>query len=99
MLDGFVYLIISYLHPGSVKIGKSRDPVSRLTSANTWCPWRNFEILAYEHFADYHATEKQIHRTLSACRVAGTEWFNVSAEQALRVLDIARREALCGPTQ
>lgn len=81
--DGFVYAISSHLHPGSIKIGRSRDPVSRLTSANTWCPWRNFDLLAYEFFENCAGAEKDIHEELSSHRIPGTEWFEVSPGYAV----------------
>ena len=85
-LDGFVYVVTSPKWPGLVKVGKSRDPISRVGSANTWSPERCYVLEEYDFFQDYHAAERVVHQELAYCRVTGTEWFRIPTLQALSVL-------------
>lgn len=73
---GFVYVIKHPAFPGYVKIGRAFDPDGRLTSFQTGCPTRSYELHYAAYFENCYAAEKFIHETLADYRAEG-EWFRL----------------------
>ena len=90
-LNGFVYLIHDLEHPGILKIGKSTDPVSRLSTLNVGSCYGTLRI----HDAVYSARAYDMERAMQAIgdgrwsRTNG-EWFKLNDETYDDVLNMLK---------
>jgi hypothetical protein len=83
----FVYVITNPAWPNYCKVGYTTNLRSRLTDYNVADPNKAYRYAAYFSVSDLRSAEDQAHSILSSFRVAGTEWFNIPAEDAVRLLD------------
>ena len=82
---GYVY-VIGHDRKGPVKIGKTRNnPDRRLSQLQTGNP-RELYLFGSRYVNNYHKVEQRAHTKLRRRRLK-REWFNVSAEHALRTID------------
>lgn len=72
----YVYFIRTEAKPPMVKIGKARDPESRMATLQTGCPYELTLLGSIACRSDMHAeaAEKDLHRHFSIYRTRG-EWF------------------------
>lgn len=81
---GFVYIIIHPLFEGWVSVGRSIDPIRRLSDYNRGDPFRRYILWESVYFEDRLAAEIKIHSVLAGVADARRgEWFRCSPEQAL----------------
>ena len=87
LTEGFVYVIIHPKFGVWSKVGHSRDPERRLSSYNTGCPKREYELVGYELAKDRMELEKKVHGVLEAEGFPRQgEWFNCPPEYALEII-------------
>ncbi len=86
--EGYVYVITNKAWPGWVKIGMAVDAEERLNSYQTSSPHRDY-ILAHSVASnDRRKSEKEAHtRALPLATDSKGEWFKLSVEQAITILD------------
>lgn len=83
---GYLYALVHPNHPGKIKVGRARDLRKRLTAYQVGCPDRAYSYAFTLAVPDIYRAELQAHYRLDGCRVPGTEWFQVSPEDALGLL-------------
>jgi len=86
--EGYVYAITNKAWPDWVKIGMAVDVEERLSSFQTSSPHRDY-VLAYSVASnDRRKSEGEAHtRALALATDAKGEWFKLSVEQAITILD------------
>ena len=86
--EGYVYAITNKAWPGWVKIGMAVDVEERLNSFQTSSPHRDFILEHYVASSDRRKSEKEAHtRALPLATDSKGEWFKLSIEQAITILD------------
>ena len=86
--DGFVYIVRSRTHPDVIKIGKSRDPERRLSSAKAFVyPRDQLHLHSIYFSSDASATEKAVHKFFAKSRLEG-EWFMVPPATAGYIIKV-----------
>ncbi|QFR56087.1 hypothetical protein CPT_Muldoon_133 [Serratia phage Muldoon] len=72
--ESFVYIMTDLHNPNLYKIGRSVDPYSRLSTANTFSPTRSFKLVSFRFSEDAVELEKYLHSIYHRDHEAG-EWF------------------------
>lgn len=72
-IDGYVYLIHSQ---GKYKIGKTKDPKSRMKGYTAENP-HGFEVIEMFKCKSYSKQEKEMHKIFQDKRIGNREWFNL----------------------
>ena len=86
--EGYVYVISNKAWPGWVKIGMAVDVDERLNSFQTSSPHRDFILEHSVASSDRRKSEKEAHtRALPLAVDSKGEWFKLSVEQAITILD------------
>jgi hypothetical protein len=86
--EGYVYVITNKAWLGWVKIGMAIDAEDRLNSYQTSSPMRDFVLEHYVASNDKRKSEKEAHtKALPLSTDAKGEWFKLSIEQAITILD------------
>ena len=86
--EGYVYVITNKAWPGWVKIGMAIDPEERLSGYQTSSPHRDFILEHYVASSDRRKSEIEAHtRALPLATDSKGEWFKLSVEQAITILD------------
>ena len=86
--EGYVYVITNKAWPGWVKIGMAIDAEDRLNGYQTSSPMRDFVLEHYVASNDRRKSEREAHtRALALATDAKGEWFKLSTEQAITILD------------
>jgi len=86
--EGYVYAITNKAWPGWVKIGMAIDAEERLSGYQTSSPMRDFVLEHYVASNDRRKSEREAHtRALALSIDAKGEWFKMSVEQAITILD------------
>jgi hypothetical protein len=86
--EGHVYVITNPAWSGWVKIGMAIDAEDRLNSYQTSSPMRDFVLEHYVASNDKRKSEKEAHtKALPLSTDAKGEWFKLSIEQAITILD------------
>ncbi|WJZ28024.1 hypothetical protein NCTGTJJY_CDS0145 [Serratia phage 92A1] len=75
--ESFVYIMTDRANPNLYKIGRSVDPYSRLSTANTFSPSRSFELISFRFSEDSVKLEKYLHSAYHRDHESG-EWFYFS---------------------
>lgn len=84
-MTGFVYVI--GLGDGLMKIGISNNPLARLGGLQTASPQKLVLVETFERpHGDARWVERTAHRLLHAHRQEGTEWFSVTAREAIEAV-------------
>lgn len=92
--EGFVYLVVNPGFPGWVKVGKTADPVRRLSRYQTGDPKRAFEFARLQHSEDISKAEWLAHQRLKALGyLKSGEWFEVGLAVAGHAVDEACKQA------
>ena len=85
---GYVYVITNKAWPGWVKIGMAVDVEERLNSFQTSSPHRDYILEHKIASNDRRKSEKKAHtRALPLSTDTKGEWFKLSVEQAITILD------------
>jgi len=86
--EGYVYVISNKAWPGWVKIGMAVDAEERLSGYQTSSPHRDYVLEHYVASNDRRKSEKEAHtRALPLSTDTKGEWFKLSVEQAITILD------------
>ena len=86
--EGYVYVICNRAWPDWVKIGMAIDAEDRLNGYQTSSPMRDFVLEHYVASNDRRKSEREAHtRALALATDAKGEWFKLSTEQAITILD------------
>jgi len=86
--EGYVYVISNKAWPGWVKIGMAVDVDERLNSFQTSSPHRDYILEHSVASNDRRKSEKEAHtRALPLSTDTKGEWFKLSVEQAITILD------------
>ncbi|BEU75765.1 hypothetical protein KSS14E_0060 [Escherichia coli phage KS_S14] len=83
--EGFVYVIGNPAWPGLYKIGMTVDVNERLSSYQTYSPYRDYKLYHFRFSSDKRRTEKALHNLLKDYKVSG-EWFEVPLLDAFKLL-------------
>ena len=86
--EGYVYVITNKAWPEWVKIGMAIDAEDRLNGYQTSSPMRDFILEHSVASTDRRKSEKEAHtRALPLSLDSKGEWFKLSVEQAITILD------------
>ena len=86
--EGHVYVITNPAWSGWVKIGMAIDAEDRLNGYQTSSPMRDFVLEHYVASNDRRKSEREAHtRALPLASDSKGEWFKMSVEQAITILD------------
>ena len=80
---GFVYLMVNPKFPGWVKIGKTQDYNSRLSTYQTGDPYRAYDMKQRIEVENRHTAELEYHSHFeSISEERSYEWFKIGWESA-----------------
>jgi hypothetical protein len=86
--EGYVYVITNKAWPEWVKIGMAIDAEDRLNGYQTSSPMRDFVLEHSVASNDRRKSEKEAHtRALPLSLDSKGEWFKLSVDQAITILD------------
>lgn len=83
--DGYVYVLGG---GGYFKIGRSKNPKSRVGTLAIQLPWPVY-IIHTIPCQDHQESERELHRVFDSCRANG-EWFKLTSEDLQRIKSIRR---------
>jgi len=86
ILEGYVYAIRNAAWPDWIKIGKAIDAEDRLNGYQTSSPMRDYELIHSVYFDDRNKAERDAHKIADRKGERKGEWFKITEEQALEVL-------------
>ena len=84
--DGYVYAIINPAWPDWVKIGMAVDAEDRLNGYQTSSPMRDYKLIDSVYSKNRSKAERNAHKLAAKIAERRGEWFNISNEQAIKVL-------------
>jgi len=84
--NGYVYAIINPAWPDWVKIGMAIDAEDRLNGYQTSSPMRDYKLIHSVYFKNRSKAERNAHKLAEKIAERKGEWFNISNEQAIKVL-------------
>ena len=84
--EGYVYVITNPAWPDWVKIGMAIDAEDRLNGYQTSSPMRDYELIHSVYFDDRNKAERDAHKIADRKGERKGEWFKITEEQALEVL-------------
>ena len=84
--QGYVYAIRNAAWPEWIKIGKAIDAEDRLNGYQTSSPMRDYELIHAVYFDDRNKAERDAHKVAERKGERKGEWFKITEEQALEVL-------------
>ena len=73
--------------PEWVKIGKAVDAEDRLSSYQTSSPMRDYTMIHYAYSDDRNVSERQAHEQAAKLGEKRNEWFKISREEAIVVIE------------
>ena len=85
--SGHVYAITNSAWPEWVKIGKAVDAEDRLSSYQTSSPMRDYTMIHYAYSDDRNVSERQAHEQAAKLGEKRNEWFKISREEAIVVIE------------
>ena len=106
--EGYVYIISSGAaeHKGWVKIGMADDPDKRLGQYQTSSPFRDYTLHYAVYCVDKRLSESIAHEQAMLVGREGThslfqksEWFKISVQQAITILDNLNEYGHVRPTK
>jgi hypothetical protein len=86
ILEGYVYAIRNAAWPDWIKIGKAIDAEDRLNGYQTSSPMRDYELIHSVYFDDRNKAERDAHKYAERKGERKGEWFKITEDQALEVL-------------
>jgi len=89
MTEGYIYCLSNPSFVGLLKIGETmRTPEDRAKELFTTGVPTPFKVEFSRKVANTKEKEKDIHKILESYRVPSREFFNVTVEEAMRVIDV-----------
>ena len=85
--EGYVYAISNPAWPDWIKIGMAIDAEDRLNGYQTSSPMRDYKLLHSVSSKDRGKLERVAHKAASLCGERQGEWFKITSEQALVILE------------
>jgi|TARA_R110000751_G_scaffold78034_1_gene157328 hypothetical protein len=85
--SGHVYAMTNAAWPEWVKIGKAVDAEDRLSSYQTSSPMRDYTMIHYAYSDDRNVSERQAHEQAAKLGEKRNEWFKISREEAIVVIE------------
>ena len=92
--SGHVYAMANEAWPEWVKIGKAVDAEDRLSSYQTSSPLRDYTMVHYAYTDDRNIAERQAHILADKLGDKRNEWFKISNEDAVVVIEQAVAEEM-----
>jgi hypothetical protein len=92
--SGHVYAMGNAAWPEWVKIGKAVDAEDRLSSYQTSSPLRDYTMVHYAYTDDRNIAERQAHVLAGKLGDKRNEWFKISNEDAVVVIEQAVSEEM-----
>jgi hypothetical protein len=80
--------------PEWIKIGKAVDAEDRLSSYQTSSPLRDYTLIHYAYSDDRNVAERQAHVLAGKLGDKRNEWFKISNEDAVVVIEQAVSEEM-----
>ena len=84
---GYVYAIWNKAWPDWIKIGMAENLEKRLNSFQTSSPLRDFVLVHSVYSIDRAAAESQAHKEAKKLGQKNKEWFKITKERAVKILD------------
>ena len=85
--SGHVYAMTNAAWPEWVKIGKAVDAEDRLSTYQTSSPMRDYTMVHYAYSDDRNVSERQAHERAAKLGEKRNEWFKISREEAIVVIE------------
>lgn len=85
--EGYVYVIWNKAWPSWVKIGMAENLEKRVNSFQTSSPLRDFVLVHSVYSSDRASAEIQAHKKAKKLGEKRKEWFNITKEDATKILD------------
>ena len=92
--SGHVYAMGNAAWPEWIKIGKAVDAEDRLSSYQTSSPLRDYTLIHYAYSDDRNVAERQAHVLAGKLGDKRNEWFKISNEDAVVVIEQAVSEEM-----
>jgi len=92
--SGHVYAMANAAWPEWIKIGKAVDAEDRLSSYQTSSPMRDYTLVHYAYSDDRNVAERQAHVLAGKLGDKRNEWFKISNEDAVVVIEQAVSEEM-----
>ena len=92
--SGHVYAMANAAWPEWIKIGKAVDAEDRLRSYQTSSPLRDYTLIHYAYSNDRNVAERQAHALAVKMGSSRNEWFKISNEDAIVVIEQAVSEEM-----
>lgn len=92
--SGHVYAMANEAWPEWIKIGKAVDAEDRLSSYQTSSPLRDYTLIHYAYSDDRNVAERQAHVLAGKLGDKRNEWFKISNEDAVVVIEQAVSEEM-----
>ena len=92
--SGHVYAMANAAWPEWIKIGKAVDAEDRLRSYQTSSPLRDYTLIHYAYSNDRNVAERQAHALAVKMGSSRNEWFKISNEDAVVVIEQAVSEEM-----
>jgi len=92
--SGHVYAMGNAAWPEWIKIGKAVDAEDRLSSYQTSSPLRDYTLIHHAYSDDRNVAERQAHVLASKLGDKRNEWFKISNEDAVVVIEQAVSEEM-----
>lgn len=88
-VTGYIYVVSNEAWPEWCKVGMSANQGGRVAAYNTGSPFRDY-VLHYEKlFEDMREAERAVHTALSQEYEQRNEWFRVSIDTAIKIVEEA----------
>ena len=94
--EGYVYAISNPAWPEWIKIGMAIDAEDRLNGYQTSSPMRDYNLIHYISTQDKGRLERIAHKAAAKCGEKQGEWFKITSEQAVTILDSIKEDVVDG---
>jgi hypothetical protein len=94
--EGHVYAISNPAWPEWIKIGMAIDAEDRLNGYQTSSPMRDYDLIHSISTQDRGRLERIAHKAAAKCGERQGEWFKITSEQAVTILDSIKEDVVDG---
>ena len=94
--EGHVYAISNPAWSEWLKIGMAVDAEDRLKGYQTSSPMRDYELIHFVATQDKGRLERIAHKAAAKCGERQGEWFKITSEQAVVILDSIKEDVVDG---
>ena len=94
--EGYVYAISNPAWPEWIKIGMAIDADDRLNGYQTSSPMRDYKLIHSISTQDRGRLERIAHKAAAKCGEKQGEWFKITSEQAVTILDSIKEDVVDG---